>query len=84
MSQRLAHVVVLVRDYDEVIAFYTKILGFFLASDQGLSESKRWIVVNPLEPTGCSLLLAGANTDKKSVGRQGSGRVWRFLHTDNF
>lgn len=67
MSQRLAHVVVLVRDYDEVIAFYTKVLGFFLASDQSLGGSKRWIVVNPLGPTGCSLLLAGANTDKRSV-----------------
>ena len=86
MSQRLAHVAVLVRDYDEAIAFYTKVLGFALASNQSLGGSKRWVVVAPPGPAGCSLLLAEANTDKKkrSVGRQGSGRVWLFLHTDDF
>ncbi|MFD1467538.1 VOC family protein [Hymenobacter caeli] len=86
MNQRLAHVTVLVRDYDEAIAFYTEVLGFTLAADQALGEGKRWVVVAPPGPAGCGLLLAEAHTDdeKRAVGRQGAGRVWLFLHTDDF
>ena len=86
MNQRLAHVTLLVRNYDEAIAFYTMVLGFTLASDLDMGEGKRWVVVAPPGPAGCSLLLAEAKTDeeKQVVGRQGAGRVWLFLHTDDF
>ena len=93
MSQRLAHVAVLVRDYDEVIAFYTKILGFFLASDQSLGGSKRWMVVNPLGPAGC-LLLARANTNgfwrdyaelqARGLRFQEAPRTWPYGHVAVF
>ena len=86
MNQRLAHVTVLVRRYDEAIAFYTEVLGFRLVADQNLGEGKRWVVVAPLGESGCGLLLAEAKTDeeKRGVGQQGAGRVWLFLHTDDF
>lgn len=86
MNQRLAHVAMLVRDYDEAIAFYTAVLGFTLAADLKLGEGKRWVVVAPPGPAGCSLLLAEAQTEeeKQGIGRQGAGRVWLFLHTDDF
>lgn len=86
MNQRLAHVTLLVRDYDEAIAFYTNVLGFTLASDLDMGAGKRWVVVAPPGPAGCSLLLAEAKTDeeKRGVGHQGAGRVWLFLHTDDF
>ena len=86
MNQRLAHVTLLVRRYDEAIAFYTNVLGFGLTSDLDMGEGKRWVVVAPPGPAGCSLLLAEAKTEaeQQAVGRQGAGRVWLFLHTDNF
>lgn len=86
MHQRLAHVTLLVREYDEAIAFYTNVLGFRLEADVDLGAGKRWVVVAPPGPAGCGLLLAQAVTDaeKHSVGRQGAGRVWLFLHTDDF
>ena len=86
MNQRLAHVTLLVRSYDEAIAFYTTVLGFTLASDLDMGDGKRWVVVAPPGPAGGSLLLAEAKTDeeKQAVGRQGAGRVWLFLHTDDF
>ena len=86
MNQRIAHVTLLVRDYDEAIAFYTTVLGFHLASDLDLGAGKRWVVVAPPGPAGCSLLLAEAKTEeeKQGVGQQGAGRVWLFLHTDDF
>ena len=86
MNQRLAHVTLLVRRYDEAIAFYTNVLGFGLTSDLDMGGGKRWVVVAPPGPAGCSLLLAEAKTEaeKQAVGRQGAGRVWLFLHTDDF
>ncbi|WP_310396691.1 VOC family protein [Hymenobacter sp.] len=86
MNQRLAHVALLVRDYDDAIAFYTDILGFNLVADQYLGAGKRWVVVAPPSPASCSLLLAEAKTDEeqRGVGHQGAGRVWLFLHTDDF
>jgi catechol 2,3-dioxygenase-like lactoylglutathione lyase family enzyme len=87
MHQRLAHVTLLVRDYDVAIAFYTKVLGFDLTADQSLGEGKRWVVVTPPgQPAGSGLLLAEAKTEeeKRGVGHQGAGRVWLFLHTDDF
>ena len=86
MNQRLAHVTLLVHDYDEAIVFYTNVLGFNLTADLDLGPGKRWVVVAPPGSTGCSLLLAEAQTDeeKRGVGNQGAGRVWLFLHTDDF
>ena len=86
MNQRIAHVTLLVRNYDEAIAFYTNVLNFTLDSDLNLGDGKRWVVVTPPGPAGCGLLLAKAQTDaeKRGVGQQGAGRVWLFLHTDDF
>jgi catechol 2,3-dioxygenase-like lactoylglutathione lyase family enzyme len=86
MNQSLAHVTLLVRNYDEAIAFYTQILGFDLTSNLDMGDGKRWVVVTPPGPAVCGLLLAEAKTEeeKAAVGRQGAGRVWLFLHTDDF
>ena len=86
MNQRLAHVAVLVRRYDEAIAFYTNVLGFSLAADVDLGAGKRWVLVAPPGPAGCALLLAESKTEaeQRGVGQQGAGRVWLFLHTDDF
>lgn len=86
MKQNLAHIAIVVRDYDEAIAFYTEKLHFTLVEDTVLSETKRWVVVAPPGSTGCSLLLAkGANDEQKSrIGNQTGGRVFLFLHTDHF
>ena len=86
MNQRLAHVTLLVRDYDEAIGFYTNVLGFNLTSNLDMGEGKRWVVVMPPGAAGCGLLLAEAKTEeeRRGVGQQGSGRVWLFLHTDDF
>nr|WP_317192249.1 VOC family protein [Hymenobacter ruricola] len=68
MNQRLAHVTLLVRDYDEAIAFYTSVLGFELTADQNLGGGKRWVVVTPPGPAGCGLLLAEAKTEEEKRG----------------
>lgn len=86
MNQRLVHVAVLVNDYDEAIAFYRDILHFDLVSDEKLSEEKRWVVVKPKGNGTCSILLAKAsgNFQTPFVGNQTGGRVFLFLHTDDF
>lgn len=66
MNQRLAHVTLLVRSYDEAIAFYTNVLSFTLASDLDMGDGKRWVVVSPPGPAGCSLLLAKLRPTRKS------------------
>ena len=86
MKQRLAHIAVVVDDYDEAIRFYTEKLHFNLVEDTRLSESKRWVLVRPKGSNECCLLLAkAANEEQKSrIGNQTGGRVFLFLHTDNF
>jgi catechol 2,3-dioxygenase-like lactoylglutathione lyase family enzyme len=86
MKQHLAHIALVVRDYDEAIEFYTRKLSFDLVEDTVLSETKRWVVVSPKGSTECSLLLAKAATDEQrcSIGHQTGGRVFLFLYTDNF
>lgn len=86
MQQKIAHVALVVNDYDEAIAFYTQKLRFHLIEDTVLSETKRWVVVAPPGATECSLLLAKASGDeqKSSIGNQTGGRVFLFLHTDDF
>jgi catechol 2,3-dioxygenase-like lactoylglutathione lyase family enzyme len=86
MRQRIAHIALVVRDYDEAIEFYTKKLNFTLVEDTILSQTKRWVLVKPRGSEGTALLLAkAANDDQKSrVGNQTGGRVFLFLHTDDF
>lgn len=86
MKQKIAHVTVLVSDYDEAIQFYTQKLGFHLAEDTRLSDDKRWVVVAPAGTNDCALLLAKATNDneRSRVGNQTGGRVFLFLFTDDF
>ncbi len=87
MKQHLAHIAVVVRDYDEAIAYYTNTLGFTLIEDTILSETKRWVMVQPTgAENGCMLLLAKAATpdQEKHIGYQTGGRVFLFLYTDDF
>ena len=86
MKQRLAHITIVVDDYDEAIKFYTEKLHFALVEDTMLSETKRWVLVRPKGSNECCLLLAKAvNEEQKSrIGNQTGGRVFLFLHTDDF
>jgi catechol 2,3-dioxygenase-like lactoylglutathione lyase family enzyme len=86
--QRLALVTLVVNDYDEAIDYYVRVLGFTLREDTPMGEGKRWVVVAPKggDGVGSGLLLAKAANDrqKQAVGLQTGGRVFLFLHTDNF
>jgi len=86
MKQQLAHIALVVEDYDKAISFYTEKLHFTLVEDTVLSDTKRWVVVAPPGSPGCSLLLAKAASDEQRsrVGNQTGGRVFLFLHTDDF
>jgi catechol 2,3-dioxygenase-like lactoylglutathione lyase family enzyme len=86
MDQRIAHIALIVNDYDEAIKFYTEKLNFILIEDTVLSEGKRWVLVKPKGVAECCLLLAKAANEhqKTSVGNQSGGRVFLFLYTDNF
>ncbi len=88
MPQHLAHVALLVRDYDEAIAFYTQKLGFELLADTPLGAGKRWVLVAPAGAgsAGPALLLARAEgaAQLSRVGDQTGGRVFLFLSTDDF
>ncbi len=89
MAQSLAHVALVVRDYDEAIAWFTEKLGFTLVADEYQPEQdKRWVLVAPPgSPSGgASLLLARASTPEQEafVGDQAGGRVFLFLRTDDF
>lgn len=85
MSRHIGMVTLVVRDYDEAIAWYTGVLGFSLVSDTALSPAKRWVVVAP-ERDGAKILLARADNPAQtaSIGNQTGGRVALFLHTDDF
>jgi catechol 2,3-dioxygenase-like lactoylglutathione lyase family enzyme len=86
MKQFIAHLALVVKDYDEAIAFYTKKLGFRVKEDTVLSETKRWVLITPPGEGQCSLLLARAATPEQMrvVGNQTGGRVFLFLFTDDF
>jgi catechol 2,3-dioxygenase-like lactoylglutathione lyase family enzyme len=86
MNQRIAHIALVVDDYDKAIEFYTKMLNFILIEDTVLSATKRWVLVAPEGSGACCLLLAkAANEEQQSrVGNQTGGRVFLFLYTDNF
>ncbi len=86
MSQSLAHLTYLVRDYDEAIAYFAEALKFDILEDTPLGDGKRWVLVRPRGGIGASLLLAKAATPEQEafIGKQGGGRVFLFMHTDNF
>ena len=86
MKQKIAHIALLVADYDEAISFYVDKLHFDLIEDTALSETKRWVLVAPKGSQEFSLLLAKAdgNFQKQNIGNQSGGRVFLFLNTDDF
>jgi len=86
MKQSLMHMALVVRDYDEAIAWYTRTLGFTLVEDTPLGAGKRWVLIAPPGSRETRLLLAQAknDTERASIGHQAGGRVFLFLHTDDF
>jgi len=85
LAQHLGALALLVRDYDEALTWYTGKLGFLVTADTPLGEGKRWLTLAP--PGGqTQLLLAQASTSEQAaqIGRQAGGRVFLFLHTDDF
>jgi catechol 2,3-dioxygenase-like lactoylglutathione lyase family enzyme len=85
-ARMIAHVALVVREYDEAIDWYTRCLRFRLLEDTDMGSGKRWVLVAPAEGTGTSLLLAKASTpgQARQVGNQAGGRVFLFLHSDDF
>ena len=86
MKQAIAHIALVVDDYDEALKFYTEKLDFTLLDDTPQSETKRWVLVAPKGAEECSLLLAkGVGEEQRSrIGNQTGGRVFLFLRTDDF
>ncbi len=87
MKQSIIHIALVVRDYDEAIAFYTEKLHFTLVEDTYQPEQdKRWVVVSPPGSSGTTLLLARASKPEQlaAIGNQTGGRVFLFLNTDDF
>lgn len=86
MQQRISEIALVVADYDEAIRFYTRKLKFILLEDTPLSPTKRWVRVAPPGNGSCSLLLARAVGPEQTsrIGNQTGGRVFLFLHTDDF
>lgn len=90
MTRTLGYVTLVVREYDEAIAFFTGKLGFELVEDSvatdRLGQEKRWVLVAPPNSQGTKLLLARASTPEEEtrIGNQTGGRVFLFLHTDDF
>jgi catechol 2,3-dioxygenase-like lactoylglutathione lyase family enzyme len=87
MKQSIVHIALVVKDYDEAIAFYTEKLHFTLIEDTYQPEQdKRWVVVAPPGSVGTTLLLARASKPEQEpfVGHQTGGRVFLFLNTDDF
>ena len=87
MKQSIAHIALVVRDYDEAIDFYTRKLHFSLVEDSYQAEQdKRWVVVAPPNSNGTTILLARASRPEQEpfIGNQAGGRVFLFLSTDDF
>lgn len=87
MTQAIGLVSLVVREYDEAIAFYVDVLGFTLVEDRFVPEqNKRWVVVAPPGASGSRLLLARASSQEQAtrIGNQTGGRVFLFLYTDDF
>ena len=86
MRQHIGYIALLVRDYDEAISYFTEKLGFALAEDTDLGGGKRWVLIAPPGAAETRLLLAKAASagQLSRVGDQTGGRVFLFLHTDDF
>ncbi len=86
MPQAVLHVALVVRDYDEALAWYVDVLGFERRCDEDRGGGRRWVLVAPPGGQGTALLLARAVTPAQAarVGDQTGGRVFLFLHTDDF
>ncbi|WP_266170096.1 VOC family protein [Dyella subtropica] len=86
MKQHIGGLALIVADYDDAIAWYTRVLGFELLEDTQLDADKRWVLLAPPGSQETRLLLAKASTSEQlaSVGHQAGGRVFLFLHTDDF
>ncbi len=90
MNQSIGYVALVVRDYDEAITYFTRSLGFDLIEDSSAKdrhgEDKRWVLVAPKGSQGTRLLLARASNEgeRSRIGNQTGGRVFLFLHTDDF
>ena len=86
MKQSIVHFALVVKDYDEAIAFYTEQLSFQLIEDTKLSDTKRWVLVAPPGGNGAAILLAKAANEIQAsrIGNQTCGRVFLFLDTDDF
>jgi len=87
MKQTIGYIAVVVEDYDEAITFYVERLGFHLVEDTFIeAQNKRWVLVAPPGSTETKLLLARAVGPEQSsrIGNQTGGRVFLFLHTDDF
>ena len=84
--KHLALIALVIPDYDEAIEYYTKVLGFTLVEDEPREPGKRWVVVAPSPDRGAKLLLARAAKPEQvaRIGDQTGGRVFLFLHTDDF
>ena len=84
--QTLSLIALVVRDYDEAIAWYTQALAFTLIEDTPLTPTKRWVVIAPTGSPGTRLLLARAEglVQEARIGDQAGGRVFLFLETDDF
>jgi catechol 2,3-dioxygenase-like lactoylglutathione lyase family enzyme len=89
MPQTIAHITLVVRDYDEAISFFTEFLGFDLIEDTPSKDrqgrDKRWVLIAPQGSRGTQILLAKASNEEESsrIGNQTGGRVFLFLHTDD-
>jgi catechol 2,3-dioxygenase-like lactoylglutathione lyase family enzyme len=86
MKKHLAHLALIVDDYDQAIDYYTNILNFILIEDTILNEAKRWVLIAPSREAETKILLAKASNDEQisRIGNQTGGRVFLFLYTDNF
>lgn len=86
MYQRIAHIALVVKDYDDAIEFYTEKLNFKLLEDTRIDEKKRWVMVAPPGAKECCLLFAKASNERQleSIGNQTGGRVGFFLFTYDF
>ena len=84
-KRQIFQIALVVRDYDEAIAFYTQKLNFHLLEDTQLNETKRWVRIAPSPDAGFSLLLAQAAKPEqgKAIGNQSGGRVFLFMYTDD-
>ena len=86
IKQHIGSMALVVGNYDDAIAFYTQKLGFDLIEDTDQGNGKRWVLVSPANSNGTNLLLAQASTQQQlgAVGNQTGGRVFLFLHTNDF